>query len=283
MTANAHSTLMAQQEALLKALIAPPGQMAGAAAELQARLDTRDTLAPRGLQAYRANGHALAERSLRAAYPVVEMMLGSDNFNALAHDLWHRHPPTCGDLTRWGGALPEFLAGKEALADVPYLPDVARTEWACHGAASAADAVPDPASFARLSAGDAGGLSLTLAPGATVINSAFPVATLVLSHRFQEPSLAEAARLLKANTAESALVWRNRLRPCLARISLVEAALLSGLQQGLNLPTALDAALAVELDDAEIFDFSHWLTEAVTRGLVTGVHDVPHPSLKEPT
>jgi hypothetical protein len=283
MTALAHSPLMAQQEALLKALIAPVGQMADAVADLQARLDTNDKLAPRGLQAYQANGHALAERSLRAAYPVVEMMLGSDNFNALARDLWHSHPPTCGDLALWGDALSAFLTGNDALLDVPYLPDVARAEWAHHSAASAPDAAPDPASFARLGAGEANGLSLTLAPGTTVISSSFPLASLILSHRFEEPSLADAACLLQANTAESVLIWRNRLRPCLARVSPVEAALINSLRQGQDLPTALDAALAVQLDDAEIFDFSHWLTEAVTRGLVTGVHAVPHPSPKEPT
>ena len=281
MNTPASSPLMAQQAALLNALMAPHGQMASAMADLQARLNAGDPLAPRGLQAYRANGHALAERCLRAAYPVINMMLGSNSFNALAHDLWHHQPPTQGDLSRWGDGLPAFLASKPALAEVPYLPDVARAEWAYHAVAGMSDASPDPASFARLGGEEPSGLTLTLAPGTTLISSAFPVATLVLAHRFQEPSLAEAAQKLRAHTAETALVWRNGLRPCLSLISPVEAALIHSFLLGLNVSAACDTALAVELNDAETFDFSQWLTQAVGRGLVTGVHDVSRLSAQE--
>ena len=282
MTLATPSPLMAQQAALLKALFAPPGQTAAAVANLHARLDLADALAPRGLQAYQANSHALAERCLRAVYPVIEMMLGRDNFNALARDLWQRHPPTLGDLTRWGDALPAFLAGNESLTDVPYLPDVARTEWAFHAAVSAADASPDPASFTRLGDGDASGLALSLAPGTTLISSAFPVVTLVLSHRSREPCLADASQKLRARTAETALIWRDRLRPRLALVSPVEAHLIKSLLHGLDVPTALGAALAMQHESAEAFDFSHWLTEAVGQGLVTGVHDAPNASPRQP-
>lgn len=282
MTLATPSPLMAQQAALLKALVAPPGHTDAAVADLHAHLDPADAFASRGLQVYQANGHALAERCLRAAYPVIEMMLGSDNFNALARDLWHCEPPTRGDLTRWGETLPAFLDRNDALVDVPYLPDVARAEWAYHAIASASDATPDPASFARLGTGDTIGLTLTLAPGTTLINSTYPVATLVLSHRFQQPSLADAAQKIGARVAESALIWRNGLRPCLSLIPPVEAALIHSLLRGLDVPTALDAALAGEVSDAESFDFPHWLTQAVSLGLVTGVHDAPPPAFKEP-
>ena len=274
MTTRSHSPLMRQQQALLAALMAPPGQTSAAVAGLLPCLDAADPLALRGLQAYQSNGHCLAERSLRAAYPAIERMLGNDNFNALARDFWHRHPPTVGDLARWGDALPPFLADNESLANVPYLADVARAEWALHQAATAADAMPDPASFARLGSGDARGLALTLAPGTRLVSSAYPVATLVMSHRFEKPGLAEAAQKLSTQTPETALVWRDRLHPRLMEVSQVEATLVRALLQGLDLPSALDAALAVELEDTRTFDFTHWLSEAVSCALVTGVHEV---------
>lgn len=271
------SPLMRQQQALLAALLAPREQSSAAMADLLGELEPHDPLAQRGLMAYQANGHSLAERSLRAAYPAIEMMLGNDNFNALARDLWHRHPPTAGDLALWGATLPEVIDNAQTLSDVPYLADVARAEWALHRVATAADAVPDLASFARLGSGDATGLALTLAPGTELVRSRFPVATLVMSHRFGEPSLSDAAQKLRRGEAETALIWRERLRPRLALLAPPEAALVQATLAGQDLPGALDAALS--LDDAQTpsFDFTHWLTQAVQQGLVVGIADAATP------
>lgn len=265
--------LAAQQQALLHALFARPGRPEAGAAEaaLSAWLDPGSPQTQRGLQAYQANGHALAERALGAAYPVITALLGTDNFALLARDVWHRHPPERGDMAWWGDALPAFLQRSEQLADVPYLADVARVEWALHRAASAADATPDPASFARLGTEAPEGLALTLSPGTALIHSPFPVASLVTSHLHGTPSLSEAARRLREGLGEHALVWRQGLRPRIAAIHPAAAALVQRLLEGGDLPQALDAACACEAT-GEAFDFTAWLTAAVTDGLVTGVH-----------
>lgn len=268
--------LAAQQKALLQALFGQPDETL-----VQGFWHSDQPQTQRGLQAYRANGHALAERSLHAAYPVMEQMLGRDNFAALSRDFWHRHPPTRGDLAHWGDALPAFLASSETLADTPYLADVARVEWALHQAASAADAVVDPSSFARLSEQDATGLALTLSPGTALVSSRYPVASLVLSHRHAQPSLKQAAERLRNAVAETVLVWRQGLRPRMAQVTSVEAALLRALLQGQDLPTALDAGLAAETEETQVFDFSLWLTSAVSAGLLTGVHDTNLPRNKD--
>lgn len=261
--------LAAQQQSLLQALF---GQHE--ASHQQTLWHSDKPQGKRGLQVYQANAHALAERSLRAAYPVIDMMLGSTHFAALARDLWHCHPPARGDMAHWGEALPSFLASIEALADTPYLADVARVEWALHRVASAADAAVDHASFAHLIEQDATGFTLTLAPSTTVINSPFPVVSLVHSHRHAQPSLAQAAERLRSGVPEAALVWRQGLRPCVTQVAAVETVLLYALLQGLDLPTALDAALASEVNTLRAFDFSRWLTNAVTTGLVVGVQRV---------
>jgi hypothetical protein len=258
--------LATQQQALLRALFGQPDET-----HTQTFWDSDQPQTQRGLQAYQANGHALAERSLHAAYPVMGQMLGRDNFAALSRDFWHRHPPTRGDLAHWGDALPAFLASSEALADTPYLADVARVEWALHQAATAADALTDPSSFARLSGQDATSLTLALSPGTALVRSRYPVASLVLSHRHAQPSLKQAAERLRDAVAETVLIWRQGLRPRMAQVTGVEAALLRALLQGHDLPSALDAALAAETDETQVFDFSLWLSSAVSGGLVTGV------------
>jgi hypothetical protein len=271
-----NGTLQSQQEALVNALFAKPSDNAASQA-LKPLLDTTKAQSQRGLQAYQANGHAVAERSLRAAFPVIDMMLGANSFNALARDLWHRRPPERGDLAHWGDALPAFLATSEQLAEAPYLADVARAEWALHRAAFAADAQPDPASFTRLTSEDPETLSLALAPGVCIVSSAFPVASLVLAHLQASPTLAEVASRLHQSQGEKALIWRQGMKPCITPYSKTAAALVGQLLNDRDLSGALDTALAEHHPDAAAFDFSHWLTEAVTQGLVIGVTSASAP------
>ena len=275
-------TLAQQQQRLLDALFARPGDARDLAdTQLATRLDTRHAQWARGLAAYRSNGHAMAERALRAAYPVIAAMLGDQNFDLLARDLWHTHPPRCGDLALWGDALPGFLQASDTLSDVPYLGDVARTEWALHRAAGAADAVSDLPSFARLASEDPQGLALVLSPGTAVIGSRFPVASLVTAHLQDPPSLAEVAQRLRDGVGEHAVVWRQGLRPRIAAITPPAAALVQALQAGADLPAALDVAGAADTTPPG-FDFSAWLTAAVTDGLVIGVQRLtdPHTDLE---
>jgi len=273
-TSPSLDSLGAQQQALLLSLLARPGSaQAGAAEEcLTGLLDTRHRQTARGLAAYQANGHAMAERSLLSAYPVVAALIGGGNFALLARDLWHRHPPQRGDLAQWGDALPGFLQHNEQLADEPYLSDVASAEWALFIAAGAADATPDPGSFARLAQEAPEGLALTLAPGTAVIDSPYPVASLIAAHGEDTPRLEAAAQLLRDGQGEHALVWRQGLRPRLQGISPGAAALVQALLAGSDLPQALDAA-----DSDNGFDFSAWLNAAVTDAVVIGVHNLPDP------
>ena len=268
-------SLGAQQQALLQTLLARPGSAQADAAEecLSGLLDTRHRQTARGMAAYQANGHAMAERSLLSAYPVVAALIGGDNFALLARDLWHHSPPQRGDLAQWGDALPSFLRHSAQLADVPYLSDVARAEWALFSAAGAADAAPDPASFARLAQEAPEGLALTLAPGTAVIESPYPVASLIAAHGEETPCLEGAAQRLRDGQGEHALVWRQGLRPRLQGISPGASALVQALLSGANLPQALDAAMdAADPDDH--FDFSAWLNAAVTDAVVIGVHSL---------
>ncbi|MEZ5701171.1 MAG: hypothetical protein R3E42_03190 [Burkholderiaceae bacterium] len=147
-------------------------------------------------------------------------------------------------------------------------------EWALHRAATAADVAPDPASFARLTQEDPATLSLVLAPGATVVDSRYPVASLVLAHRGGTPSLQEVAQRLALGESESAVVWRCGMKPEVAPCSDPAGALLNSLLRGDDLNQALDRALGIASSATSPFDFSAWLTRAVETHLVLGVAGV---------
>ena len=282
--AAATSALAASQRALLDALFARPASDSARHADdrLGALLDA-DTQTGRGLSAYRTNGHALAERALLAAYPVVAAVLGLESFDMLARAFWHRHPPTCGDLAQWGGALPAFVQDDPQLTELPWLADVARVEWALHRAACDADPMAAPHSFALLQTADPSGLRLRLAPGLALVQSQWPVVSIVTAHTLAEPALDEAWRRCRSAVQETALVWRQGFRSRVAPIDPAVATLLGLLQDGADLPRALDGACAVADEGGTAFDFSAWLGAGVQDGLVLGASLQPLPPLPSET
>ena len=250
--------LAQQQQALLDALFAWPRQ---SAAQFIAT-NARQSLA-RGLKAYQTNGHMLAERALQAAYPVVAQLLGAESFADLARALWHAHPPLRGDVACWGTELPAFLAASADVQEAPYLPDVARIEWALHRCATAPDPVPALDTLALLTTTDPAQLRLHLAPASVVLSSVWPVVSLLGAHRDHRPDLAAVGALLRQGVAECAVVWRSGFKPCVRQALAGEGDMLRALLAGQSVAGALDAAPAL--------DFSTWLPQAVQSGLVTGV------------
>ena len=256
------SNLAAQQQALLNALLAWPAD--DAMKEVAALAHPPSG---RGLKAYQANGHALAERAVQAAYPVLTQLLGEQSMGALARAFWHAHPPVCGDVARWGAGLADFVQSSEQLADEPYLADVARVEWALHQSASAADQSLDSASFALLTRQDASALRLRLAPGCALVSSSWPVVSIITAHLDASPTLEEAGRRLRAGLAECAVVWRQGLRPQLAACSPAETAFVQAVLAGASLLSALEHSGGLAFDQ--------WLPAAVQGGLVVGIVSVP--------
>lgn len=230
-------------------------------------------IANRGLQTYRANAAASALRSLQTAYPVIAQLIGEDAFAHLARDFWTQHPPVRGDLAQWGGELTSFIATITELQTEPYLSDVAKAEWALHTAATAADRDADLATFSLLVEQDSNDITMLLASGTALIPSAYPIASILTAHLYGRPSFEEVGQHLRHNSPETALVWRQGLRPTAALCTAAEAAFVAQLLAGASLLTALESDEVTANDRAESaqFDFQLWLPAAVQNGLVLGV------------
>ena len=280
--------LLLQQANLLHAIAAPSSSIAinsiAACANSTgvSSIFTNEILQKRGLQAYRANAHALATRALQTPYPVIEQLLGFEAFDMLARDLWQAHPPVSGDLAQWGGDLADWMGQDSAVAallsEYPYLGDVARTEWALHECATAADSALDAASFSLLTTHEPSEVRLRLAPGCQVVHSAWPVASIVLAHGADSTETASdhsprsinerVSALLQQNRPESALVWRQAYAPRLRVLAGDEIDFVNAVLAGKSLQAALDAVGSAPAGAA--FDFSAWLTANVHHGLVLG-------------
>jgi hypothetical protein len=262
------ASLASEQQALLAALWAPAQDaamqsLAGVAVPVGAGSQAH---LKRAVMAYRAHGRALAPRALAAAFPVLAQLLDEENFGALARAFWLAQPPTLGDIAQWGAGLAEFVRHAPQLVDEPYLADVAQVEWTLHRLAFAPDAASDLASFSLLTTQDPAALTLVLSPGALCIASPWPVVSIINAHLSGEPPLAKAARLLRERAGETALMWRDGLRPRVRQAATGEAAFVAALQGGASLLDALAQASAL--------DFNAWLAPAVQSALLLGA--APH-------
>ncbi len=251
------SPLARQQQALLALLFDWPNDDAQLSIASYA-----DATWARGQKVYQANGHALACSALRTAYPVLVQLLGDESFDALARALWHAHPPLRGDAAQWGSTLTDWVRTSDQLACEPYLADVAALEWALHRAASAADGLSDPASFALLTTHDPADLLLVLAPASACLCSAWPVVSIVKAHLHPTPDLTQVSQLLRDGIEQEALVWRSGLRPLVREAHRGETTFVTELLAGQTLGSALDQATDL--------DISAWLPMAVQTGLLLG-------------
>ena len=252
-----------RQQMLLRALWrdARPGVLAG-----WTRDGERFT---RGLQAYRANAGAVAERALAAAYPTLQQLLGAASFAALARHFWLQSPPEHGDIDTWGCGLADFVERAPSLAAEPYLADVARLEWAVHRAASAADDSAPPVGLELLAHGEPDALCLLPRAGTALLMSDHPVVTIWQAHRpwaAQQPErFAMVREAFAQGRAESALVWRSGWQVQVAGLEPADARFTHEVLRGQALGVAWRA-----LAQGSGFDFEAWLLAQLERGWVGG-------------
>lgn len=92
------------------------------------------------LNIYRNTYIGTLVNALRVTYPAVDRLVGEAFFDAAAGKFAVAHPPRESYLNNYGAEFADFLAGFAPAASLPYLPDVARLEWALALAFNAPDA-----------------------------------------------------------------------------------------------------------------------------------------------
>ena len=258
------------------ALAAPPvvsvapadALAAGQQAFAIALLDTAATLpsfageaVPQRFALYRGNLSATWRRTLGHAYPVVLALVGEDFFGGLARAYGRQMPADSADLNQFGARFADFLAAFPPVAELPYLPDMARLEWALHLAHYAADAQAlAPEALAALHPDQLEARRFTLHPACVLLASDWQVAALWQAHQDGDGGRRFPQEMQSAGWA---LVCRTRWKAQLLVLDAAAHAALLALQQGQTFGAALDAAF--ELDPA--FDLAahlrQWLAHAV--------------------
>jgi Putative DNA-binding domain len=213
-------------------------------------LTDTEAAVPRGVIAtparfniHRNNMVAGLEALLASRYPVIQRLVGEPFFAATARAFIAADPPRSPVLLEYGAAFAPFLAGFEPAAPYPYLPDIARLDWARHCAYHAADA--PPADLSRIAALDPERMSrlrFNLHPSATVIASAFPILSIWRTNSFD----AEVTPITLDGGGETALIVRPHLEVITTALPPGSDSFTAALTEGAALGDAANAAAEQE-------------------------------------
>ncbi len=220
--------------------------------------------AARHLQIYRHNTFANLTDALAADYPVVHRLVAEGFFAYAADSYIRRHPPRSGNLHDFGGNFAGFLAAFPAAQTLPYLPDVARLEWAWQEAYHAAEAQPlSLDALAAVAPEHYGSLVFRLHPSARLLASDYPVLRI---WQVNQPDFEGDPAVDLAEGAARLLVVRHGLDVEIEPLSVGEYAWLAALAAGRPLAAATEAALAAAAD----FDVAQAMQRHVRSVTLTG-------------
>ncbi|MBB6143034.1 hypothetical protein HNQ77_000978 [Silvibacterium bohemicum] len=215
-----------------------------------------------GFEVYVHHARASLCIAIEEAFPITKRLVGADFFTAMAGQFVTAHPPTQGWLSSYGEAFPRFVAQYPAAADLAYLADVARIEWARVRAASAPD---DPGldlkSLATLDEAALGSLCLSLHGAATLVCSLFPVFDIWQAHLHVDGD-DQVPEIDLAAGPQHVLV--TRAGPLEVNVSVLypsDAAFMAALMKNESFAAACEVAVSTETD----YDLGSRLGDLVCR------------------
>jgi len=216
------------------------------------------------LQVYRNHVRTTLTAALQATFSVVARLVG-DGFFAYAVAVFiERHPPAGPCLHEYGEAWPEFLAAFPPAGILPWLPDVARLEWAMNAAHHAEDLPPvDLDELRRLPPQSLGRLVLRLDPSLRLLDSPWPVDRIWAAN---QPGADPAAPVDLAAGGVRLEVRRRGDVVGFRRLDHASFALRRALQAGWPLAAAGAAALEVEPE----LDLAAALSTLLQDGVIAG-------------
>ncbi len=214
--------------------------------------------AGRRFDVYRNNVTVGLTEALRQPFPTVRKLVGEEFFTAMAQAHLRAHPPRTPVMMFYGADMPEFLERFAPVADLPYLPDVARLELGLRGAYHAADADPVPAGDLQALAPEAFMTArLRFAPAVRLVASRWPVVAIWRANM-------QGAPPPDLGRGEDALILRPGFDPEPHALPPGAAPFAAALIGGASVAEALDRA-------TEAFDLTATLSLFLAGGAITGL------------
>ena len=219
--------------------------------------------AGRRFDVYRNNVAVSLTEALETAFPVLQKLVGAENFKLLAASFLRQHPPSTPLMMFYGAEMSAFLADFGPTSGTRYLPDIARLELAIRESYHAADAAPiDPAALQALAPDELTAARFHLAPALRLVRSDWPVYAI---WRFNMEEGAPKPEM----AAEDVLVARPDMDPAPHLLPPGGGAFIDALQKGATFGDAMEVAAAQN----EAFDLTQVLTLLISLNAIVKLGD----------
>lgn len=196
-----------------------------------------------GFAVYRNNVLRGAIEALRAAYPAVDRLVGSEFFDAMAKTYWQTNPPVTPSLTLYGARFAEHIEAFPAASSLPWLPDTARHDRAWLQAHHAAEEAPLSAQAVNaMNPERLPGLAPGLHVSVHLLRSDWPAFEIWRRNRFDT----EPDTLIAKPGQYFSLLWRRRGEVRHTVLDPARFAFLEALGQSRSLEEAAGNALAID-------------------------------------
>jgi hypothetical protein len=227
---------IAETEALLTASLEPRCNAAQRARALRLVGGNGRIPAELALTIYGNNVSGALAKALTAAFPACRRILGETCFNAVARRFIEHNPSKQADLNRYGASFSDFLdhwtATRATFSDYRYLGDLARLEWHCHTAYTAADDPPfDFRALAKASRDGPEMLRFRLSHSLGLLQSDYPLMEI----RASNLSDGDATEVRADELPEYLLVSRPALQVQVERVNAITLQLLAACRDGRTL------------------------------------------------
>jgi hypothetical protein len=222
-----------------------------------------------GINVYRRNLLANAQRALNISFPTVFKLLDSDISESLVYQFLRHSPPNQGDWTQWGDNFPHFLATTEVGDNYPYISECATLDWHVHRALHGRDQTFSQRSLQVLSESEPEHIFIEFNQNVKIFTSEFPLTEIFQAHHHNDKSQGEIAMnnaksaLLEKPVEQVVMVYRPEFQPQVAKLTASEGAFMLTLFSGKSLAQSLDA-----VKNSNDFSFEQWLVTAIKHNLI---------------
>lgn len=215
------------------------------------------------IEVYRNNYRGNLHDTLAGAYPVIEQLVGKDFFRLLTRQFIGQHLSHSGNLHHYGAEMAGFIAAFEPAQGLPYLPDVAALEWACHCAYFADDAATlDIGKLAQIPPEQYPYLILHVHSACHLVRSRYPIAAIWHAH---QPGASGDFKIDLDSGSSNALASRKNDVVLVSELTEADAAWLQSIQAGIQLGEATAATLEYYPD----FDLQAALLNLVAQNVLS--------------
>jgi len=219
-------------------------------------LVTRDAISTQRFNVYRNNVIGGLVDALCDRFPVCLRLVGDGFFRAMAQNYVRASLPRTRILSEYGEDFAVFIVGFEPASSLPYLPDIARLEYAAGQAYHAVDAEPLSIDLLRCILPDRlEAATASLHPSVQVVCSEYPIVSI-----WRENVTSDSPRTVVLDHAEDAFVVRPRLDVEIRALSPGGGAFVEGLMGGGAFGEAAQEARRLEPD----FDLTNCLATLFT-------------------